>query len=65
MECYVGSASTEASKRVALKRLLWDFIGSEFGSVALALPPSGLERRSSGGSPVCGPLAGGVNGLGA
>jgi 4-hydroxyphenylacetate 3-monooxygenase len=32
MERYMRSASTDARKRVALMRLLWDFIGSEFGS---------------------------------
>jgi 4-hydroxyphenylacetate 3-monooxygenase len=29
---YMGSASTDAKDRVALMRLAWDFIGSEFGS---------------------------------
>jgi 4-hydroxyphenylacetate 3-monooxygenase len=32
MEHYMRSASTNARDRVALMRLLWDFIGSEFGS---------------------------------
>jgi 4-hydroxyphenylacetate 3-monooxygenase len=32
MERYMRSASTDAKKRVALMRLLWDFIGTEFGS---------------------------------
>jgi 4-hydroxyphenylacetate 3-monooxygenase len=32
MERYHRSASTDARGRVALMRLLWDFIGSEFGS---------------------------------
>jgi 4-hydroxyphenylacetate 3-monooxygenase len=32
MERYMRSASTDARHRVALMRLLWDFIGSEFGS---------------------------------
>jgi 4-hydroxyphenylacetate 3-monooxygenase len=32
MERYMRSASTDAKSRVALMRLLWDFIGSEFGS---------------------------------
>jgi len=32
MERYMRSASTDARKRVALMRLLWDFIGTEFGS---------------------------------
>jgi 4-hydroxyphenylacetate 3-monooxygenase len=32
MERYMRSASTNARDRVALMRLLWDFIGSEFGS---------------------------------
>jgi 4-hydroxyphenylacetate 3-monooxygenase len=32
MERYMRSASTDAKTRVALMRLLWDFIGSEFGS---------------------------------
>jgi 4-hydroxyphenylacetate 3-monooxygenase len=32
MERYMRSASTDARGRVALMRLLWDFIGSEFGS---------------------------------
>jgi 4-hydroxyphenylacetate 3-monooxygenase len=32
MERYMRSASTGAKDRVALMRLLWDFIGSEFGS---------------------------------
>jgi 4-hydroxyphenylacetate 3-monooxygenase len=32
MERYQRSASTDAKSRIALMRLLWDFIGSEFGS---------------------------------
>lgn len=32
MERYMRSASTDARSRVALMRLMWDFIGSEFGS---------------------------------
>ncbi len=32
MERYMRSASTDGKSRVALMRLLWDFIGSEFGS---------------------------------
>ena len=32
MERYMRSASSDAKKRVALMRLAWDFIGSEFGS---------------------------------
>ena len=32
MERYMRSASTDAKTRVAVMRLLWDFIGSEFGS---------------------------------
>jgi 4-hydroxyphenylacetate 3-monooxygenase len=32
MERYMRSASTGARQRVALMRLLWDFIGTEFGS---------------------------------
>ena len=32
MERYQRSASTDARSRVALMRLLWDFLGSEFGS---------------------------------
>ena len=32
MERYMRSASTDAKGRVALMRLMWDFIGSEFGS---------------------------------
>jgi len=32
IERYHRSASTDAKGRVALMRLLWDFIGSEFGS---------------------------------
>ena len=32
MERYMRSASTGAKDRVALMRLLWDFLGSEFGS---------------------------------
>jgi len=32
MERYMRSASTDAKDRVALMRLLWDFIGTEFGS---------------------------------
>jgi 4-hydroxyphenylacetate 3-monooxygenase len=32
MERYMRSASTDAKSRVAVMRLLWDFIGSEFGS---------------------------------
>jgi 4-hydroxyphenylacetate 3-monooxygenase len=32
MERYMRSASTDAKSRVALMRLLWDFIGTEFGS---------------------------------
>jgi 4-hydroxyphenylacetate 3-monooxygenase len=32
MERYMRAASTDARHRVALMRLLWDFIGSEFGS---------------------------------
>jgi 4-hydroxyphenylacetate 3-monooxygenase len=32
IERYMRSASTGAKDRVALMRLLWDFIGSEFGS---------------------------------
>jgi 4-hydroxyphenylacetate 3-monooxygenase len=32
MERYMRSASTGAKDRVALMRLLWDFIGSDFGS---------------------------------
>ena len=32
MERYMGSASLDAKGRVALMRLVWDFIGSEFGS---------------------------------
>jgi len=32
MERYMRSASTDARHRVALMRLLWDFLGSEFGS---------------------------------
>jgi 4-hydroxyphenylacetate 3-monooxygenase len=32
VERYMRSASTDARTRVALMRLIWDFIGSEFGS---------------------------------
>ena len=32
MERYMRSATADAKSRVALMRLLWDFIGSEFGS---------------------------------
>jgi 4-hydroxyphenylacetate 3-monooxygenase len=32
LERYMRSASTDARSRVALMRLIWDFIGSEFGS---------------------------------
>jgi 4-hydroxyphenylacetate 3-monooxygenase len=32
MERYMRSASTDAKSRVALMRLLWDFLGTEFGS---------------------------------
>lgn len=32
MKRYMRSASTDAKSRIALMRLLWDFIGSEFGS---------------------------------
>ena len=32
LERYMRSASTDARHRVALMRLLWDFIGTEFGS---------------------------------
>jgi 4-hydroxyphenylacetate 3-monooxygenase len=32
MERYMRSASTDAKGRIALMRLMWDFIGSEFGS---------------------------------
>ena len=32
MERYQRSASTDARSRIALMRLLWDFLGSEFGS---------------------------------
>jgi 4-hydroxyphenylacetate 3-monooxygenase len=32
IERYMRSASTDAKKRMALMRMLWDFIGSEFGS---------------------------------
>jgi 4-hydroxyphenylacetate 3-monooxygenase len=32
IERYMGSASSDAKTRVALMRLAWDFIGSEFGS---------------------------------
>ena len=32
IERYMRSASTDAKSRIALMRLLWDFIGSEFGS---------------------------------
>ena len=32
VERYMRSASTDAKSKVALMRLLWDFIGSEFGS---------------------------------
>jgi 4-hydroxyphenylacetate 3-monooxygenase len=32
MERYMRSASTDAKDRIALMRLLWDFIGTEFGS---------------------------------
>jgi 4-hydroxyphenylacetate 3-monooxygenase len=32
IERYMGSASAGAKERVALMRLLWDFLGSEFGS---------------------------------
>jgi len=32
IERYMRSASTDAKTRVALMRLAWDFIGSEFGS---------------------------------
>ena len=32
MERFQRSASTDAKHRVALMRLLWDFLGSEFGS---------------------------------
>jgi 4-hydroxyphenylacetate 3-monooxygenase len=32
LERYMRSASTDTKTRVALMRLLWDFIGSEFGS---------------------------------
>jgi 4-hydroxyphenylacetate 3-monooxygenase len=32
IERYMGSASSDARSRVALMRLAWDFIGSEFGS---------------------------------
>ena len=32
LDRYMRSASTDAKSRVALMRMLWDFIGSEFGS---------------------------------
>src|SRR5882757_7272306 len=32
VERYMRSASTDAKSKIALMRLLWDFIGSEFGS---------------------------------
>ena len=32
VERYMRSASTDARSKIALMRLLWDFIGSEFGS---------------------------------
>jgi 4-hydroxyphenylacetate 3-monooxygenase len=32
VERYMRSASTDAKSRIALMRLLWDFLGSEFGS---------------------------------
>jgi 4-hydroxyphenylacetate 3-monooxygenase len=32
IERYMRSASTDAKSRVALMRLIWDFLGSEFGS---------------------------------
>jgi 4-hydroxyphenylacetate 3-monooxygenase len=32
LERYMRSASTDAKSRVALMRMIWDFIGSEFGS---------------------------------
>ena len=32
IERYMRSASTDAKSKVALMRLLWDFLGSEFGS---------------------------------
>jgi 4-hydroxyphenylacetate 3-monooxygenase len=32
LERYMRSASTDAKSRVALMRLIWDFLGSEFGS---------------------------------
>jgi 4-hydroxyphenylacetate 3-monooxygenase len=32
VERYMRSASTDAKGKVALMRLLWDFLGSEFGS---------------------------------
>jgi len=32
IERYMRSASSDAKSRVALMRLIWDFIGSEFGS---------------------------------
>jgi 4-hydroxyphenylacetate 3-monooxygenase len=32
LERYMGSGSTDAKSRIKLMRLLWDFLGSEFGS---------------------------------
>ncbi len=32
LERYMRSASTDAKSRIALMRLIWDFLGSEFGS---------------------------------
>src|SRR5208283_3083492 len=32
IERYMGSGSADAKSRIKLMRLLWDFIGSEFGS---------------------------------
>jgi 4-hydroxyphenylacetate 3-monooxygenase len=32
VERYMRSASTDAKGKIALMRLLWDFLGSEFGS---------------------------------
>ena len=32
IERYMRSASSDAKSRVALMRLIWDFLGSEFGS---------------------------------
>jgi 4-hydroxyphenylacetate 3-monooxygenase len=32
IERYMRSASSEAKERVALMRMAWDFIGSEFGN---------------------------------